>query len=671
VIYAALVAVMQPPPEREGTPRRVIRTYGIAATRDASLYGMGVGALLPFGLISLAITTRYLDPTQYGELARLMAVTSILTIVAGLGILQGTLMTVYRVGDDGVDGADGVDETGAGGDDDLSQPYTVMTDERRRLLGSGILFSGLQAGTICGLVAIFAVPLARFLVGDPSYADAVRWLAASVFTGALWRVSHQIWRMERRPVIWLWFQIARPLLVVGATVVAFTSGLQVVAPLVATTLGTLVVVLLSLVASRHCMLFNPHLRDYPHIWSRGRGLIPIQIANVVQANLGILVLGALAPAATVGVFAVAVRISMIPSFFGHGLLLAWPTLNASPIGMALSQVASRRERSSRVFSLLYLGTLGLLVAVSLGATALVGVAAPEYASAADYVPLLAAGSAGLLIFRGIYRAGSFPYRRVWYIGLHFFWVFPYVGVLVALIGITPSWAVATAELAAAATICVIIALADRFGGTPTPFRWRQLLLVTAIGGALLIAVSESPTGGLGRSLVAVVTVVTFPILLMRLKVIPRQQAEMVWEIVVGILPKRMSARMLAGRLARLTSHEREAIDLLIWQHLPLEVAAGADRTPDLLLARLTRGLRHFTGDGTSTPHDAAIGGYLLSRASNIERDALARTLTLGGADPLELHLLQRSLTTVSRLRWRGRRMLRRSDTQPAPSGLPR
>jgi O-antigen/teichoic acid export membrane protein len=646
-------------------------SYGVAATRDATIYGIGIAALLPFGLISLAVTTRFLDPTGYGQLATLMAVAALLTLFAGMGVIQGTLMTVYRAGEDGADGADAGEDSGMVGDLEVGPEDHLTPNERRRLLGSGIVFSAVQAGVICLPVAIAADHISTWLLGNASGAGAVRWMAVSAFMGALWRMCHQVWRMERHPVIWVWFQLARPLLVVGGIVIAFSAGLGLEAPLIATSAGTAVVVFISLVASSNWYLLRPRIGDYGIIWSRGRSLVPIQIASVIQSNIAVLVLAALAPAATVGVFAVALRIAQIPSFFAHGVLLAWPPLGNSPIGLAFGQMTTRGEAKARIFSLLFLGTLGLLVVVSLGSTAFVRVAASSYGAAADYVPILAAAAAGLVVFRGIYRATNFPFRRAWYVGLHFFWIFPYMLVLVALLPIGPTWAVMTAELLASITICLIMALVDRLSEAPTPFRWRQLLTTTAIAGAVLATVDLSPTGGWARAGLALAMAIALPVLVVRTGVVARNQAKLALNIVGGVLPRPMGARNLAEHLESSTEYEREAIDALLWQRLDPELAAlQSGISKELLCARMVRGLRRIGEVEGASPHDAVIGEYLLLGGTNIIRDDIARSLARQGVDPHELHLLHRRVLTLRRVRRRGKRVLRRVEMKESTFGLP-
>ena len=52
--------------------------YGRTITRQSLIYAVGLGAVVPFGLVSLALTTRYLEPADYGHLAVMFTIASLL-----------------------------------------------------------------------------------------------------------------------------------------------------------------------------------------------------------------------------------------------------------------------------------------------------------------------------------------------------------------------------------------------------------------------------------------------------------------------------------------------------------------------------------------------------------------------------------------------------------------
>ena len=74
--------------------------YGQVATRTSLLYAFGIAGVLPISIVSLAVTTRYLPPSDFGVLAALLAVSSLITVLGGVGFLQGMMMAAYRLADD-------------------------------------------------------------------------------------------------------------------------------------------------------------------------------------------------------------------------------------------------------------------------------------------------------------------------------------------------------------------------------------------------------------------------------------------------------------------------------------------------------------------------------------------------------------------------------------------
>ena len=71
---------------------------GRALSRDASYYTLAMASVFPLGIATALVTTRYLDPAEYGRLGLLMIFASFATIVYGLGVIQGTLMWAYAPG---------------------------------------------------------------------------------------------------------------------------------------------------------------------------------------------------------------------------------------------------------------------------------------------------------------------------------------------------------------------------------------------------------------------------------------------------------------------------------------------------------------------------------------------------------------------------------------------
>ena len=127
-----------------------------------------------------------------------------------------------------------------------------------------------------------------------------------------------------------------------------------------------------------------------------------------QNSLSVILLGLIAPATSVGLYQVAHRIAALPTYAGHGFLMGWVPFGRAAVSRAAKRQKGKQEYESAVFTLFALLLLGLVFVTSLGADVLVRLAAPEYASAADLIPLLTVAAASNLVFIGIYRAVSFP-----------------------------------------------------------------------------------------------------------------------------------------------------------------------------------------------------------------------------------------------------------------------
>jgi O-antigen/teichoic acid export membrane protein len=626
---------------------RAMTMYGETVTRAGTIFAIGMLALLPFGMVSLAITTRYLDPTDYGHLAVLFAISSILAQFAGLGLGAGAFYFSYRAtGDDDGDG-DGVDDVVL--DEDLGET-TATAAERMRMLGSGIMAVLVSNTIICGAVALLGAPIAALIFGlSPS---SLAWAAASAGASGVYRTVHQIPRMERKPVAWAVIAWLRPGLVVAGTVAALAAGLGVNGVLMATAAGTLLTIVGCLIVYRGHYRLDWHRGDLKKLWSRGRRMLLFHLGYAIQGNASILLLGILAAPASVALFTVATRIAQIPTYFGEGLLLGWPALQWSQIGIAAKERKGQLQYQALFFTLFALCTLGLLVAVSLLADTLIYIAAPEYQSAADLIPIVAVSMAAAAMFRGVYRATRFRRKRFWFMLLHVVWVLPFGATAALLVGWSETYGVAIAQVVAGVVVAVCLVLLDRRAGDPTPFQWKRLAIATALGGACVAAVQLSATGGALHAALSVVALALFPILVLATGAVRRGQVGIVRSIVASVLPRRLRKREMRRRLVSMPETEREALLLVACEHREPEAAAASlGVTEPVVSARLTRGLRHFAnGDTNATPIDHLIGEYVTHPGGAIERDTFASTLHSSGVDPLQLHLLEDALDRVSRLK---------------------
>lgn len=617
---------------------RAMTLYGQTMTRTGTIFALGLVAVVPFGILSVAVTTRFLDPGEFGQLAVLFSIASVVTMFCGVGFLQGTMITVYGISDEGDDGgADGFDMTA---EEIEFVDVAARSDEQKRLLGSGMLIVTATSTALCLLVAAIGVAVAQAAFGGDWWIS-ILWMTASAWTGALWRMMHQVPRMEREAVRWAWLQWIRPGLVVLGSTAALFAGLGLDGVLAATALGTLFATAVAYLVSRRSFRFGPRREDVGVIWRAGRAWVPLIFAVAVQTNVSILLLGLLASPSSVGLFQVATRVAQFPIYFADGFVTAWPAMERSQISFAAKERIGVREYSATVFTLLALTTLGLLVVVCFAADSLIRVAAPAYHEAASLIPIVAAAGAAHVVFRGVFRATGFARRRYWYTALHLVWIAPYAAVAALLVQYDASYGVAIAQLVAGVFISICFVVVDRHSKNPTPFEWPRLGAALLVGALCVGAVQLAPLDGLGRVVATLLALAAFPLLLLAVRAVPRQDLPVVRSIVGSLLPAWRAKTEARERLATIPEHERRALLLLAAERRdPDQAAAELRVTRPVALARAVRGLRALAGErDLATPIDHEIGEYVVSRGPTIERDVLATRLRSAGIDPLELHLL--------------------------------
>lgn len=658
--------------EAFGSPsQRVMAVAARAFTKSATVYTFGSAVVVPFGIISLAITTRFLGLDDYGRLSTLFAIASILTVLAGIGVLQGVLMGVYGAADDDadVDGDDLGDLGGTAITIEGARPEVVAA-ERRRMLGSGVLLIFLASTAWCGLAAILSPIIAQVFLGSTSWTSSVLWMTLVAWTGSTWRFAHQIWRLERRSVTWSMFQVLRLVCTLAGTAAGLVLGFGINGVLAGTAAGTLLATVISGVASRRSFLIRPRRGDSMRIIRLGLRVAPIIVARVTQSNVAVILLSLAATSASVGLFQAASRVAQIPAFFASGFLTAWIPLTRSPIGAAGLELRGRAGFNARIFTLLMLTLIGMTATIALMSGVAIQIAAPSFSSAAGLIPVVALGLVAMESFHAYYRGSQFPGRRWWYTVLNFLWLGPYIGALAAAKALSPTYAVAVAQVIASAWTLACIVWLDKRGSDPLPVRWRRLgaiALVAAICVALAEASGASPEV---RAALGVVALVAFPVILRVTGLLKSSDMRVIADLSSSMLTVRPGTATLRSRLGTLPSDEGAALTMIAWrQNSAKEVAMRYGVPEDLANARFVRGLRGFSGyPAARTPNDAAIGQYLLAARGAIETDLLAEQLGSSGVSLVELHELEEALRRARRLRRRGLRLVAEAPSIGATSG---
>jgi O-antigen/teichoic acid export membrane protein len=619
---------------------------GRILTKQSFIYGLGSALVLPLGLISLIVTTRYLRPNAFGHLTALLA-TSVLVLHLGtIGCLQGTLLSVYGVGGE-ADGDVGGDATDDGDDEEL---IAHAAGEGRRLLGSGMVLTLIQNVVLTAIGIALAKPIDDLIVHSGDVA-AVRLALACGTTGAVWTFSSQLYRLERRVGAHVALSTVRPVLVIALTLAALVSGGGVHGVLVATLLGNAISALLAFAITVGHYRFRPRLADAAWIYSRGWRLAPLILIAYVRNSADALLLNQASSAHVVGLYGVASRIASIPMYFSTAFLQAWAPMERSPIFRATRARIGRPKFAGALFTYLVILNLSFMVALSLGSDLLIRLAAPSYAKAAPLIPWVAGATVVGAVFYATYRASFFRQRRWAYEVLGGVGAFAYAGVGYLLLHTFGPYAIPAVAIVVGLLGVIGMDIWDRACGHTLMIDYRAILLAVALAVLSVVVAKLGPRyTPVPRVVADLLVLALYPVLLVLTRVVPRERVGRLMEIASALRPRRLDRRALLVRWPELTVHERDALAAaVLGKPQPVaDIARRARVTEAVIYARITRGLRRLARLAPDRPIDDRIGAYILAQDPMFERDWEAIKLSGDGARLEELHTLEVTYKTLRR-----------------------
>jgi O-antigen/teichoic acid export membrane protein len=600
---------------------------GGRVTRDTAIYVLGTLVVGPFSLVSVVVLTRLMAPAAYGELGVLFAAGGALTTLYNTGSLHGTFMWVY-----GASEGEGGDDVDTGG---------TITSTPRRAMGTGVVMTlvivSLGTGVLCLLAP--AIASGMFSVVH-AQASAVRWAAVSAGAGSLWRLAVNVFRMERRPVTFGVFNALRPLFVVGGTVPMVALGLGVNGALAGTAIGTLVACAVCVVAAHRSYAFAFSLQDAREIVRRG-GVVVIPILCLYGVHNGdILILSHFVSASKLGVYRVASRFAVVPSYFASAFLMAWSPLERGLLFMAAYRDhGQERTRASLLVYYLVVG-LTIVLALDVAANGLVLLVGAHYRLAAPLIPLLSLSFVGYGAFIVLVRIFRLPRRHMfWFSVSAVFAVTLDIATCMLTIPALGAYGAAVAELVGLGSAAVLwLTVIKRIEQAPSPLDSRRMsrlgvvvLLVTAIQ---LLGTHFWPGG---EAVVLALMVISYFSLLLGLGVVPREHLRPMLRLLRHAVAGRVGTHNPVHQLAELAHHERLLLATLVRDRAPLWIAAERlGRKERELQQELVAVLRKVSHSGTPHELDAEVGAYLLSNEPEAQRDLVARRVVEEGIDPIEL-----------------------------------
>ena len=471
------------PPDPVAVSAGTTRTAGLGSQlrrlgRHSAIYGIGGLVSRVIAVLLLPVYTRYLTPSDYGQIETLLALTTVMGLLLRAGITSAFFRFYFDVDDD------------AG---------------RRRVLRTSFWFT-MSAGTL-GLLLLLALagPLSSVLFGSDDAADLVRASGVALWATVNYEQLTALFRVEERSTAFVTASLANVFLTIGLTlwlVVVLEKGPLGV--IVGNFSGTLIVYLVLLGYRREQLgleLDRGLLREMNRF---GLPLVPTALFLWVTNFSDRFFLVKLADVAEAGLYSVGVRVASAMVLLLTAFRMAWPAF-------AYSIRDEHEARQTYAYVLTYLTVITAWVALALTLLApwLVELLATDaFAESADVVGPLAfstvAYAAYIVVAIGVGRA-----RRT-----QFNWVVTGAAAVVNValnLALIPPYGMigaAIATLAAYATMAVGMAWwSQRI--YPVPYQWRRVA-TAAFAAVALAAAGAWLDGGLAA---AVALALAYPLAL--------------------------------------------------------------------------------------------------------------------------------------------------------------
>lgn len=604
--------------------------------RDASVYVVGMGITLPFALLGVIVYTRYLEPTAYGTLAVLLVSSSLLTILYNMATLQGTFSVVYGT----------IDGEGLG--DDGEEAPAVARGRKRQALSTGVyLTTGVAAVTTVPLI-VFAPEIASVFLGERDQANAVRWAAASAGAASLFRLTTNVFRMERRPAVWAGLNALRPAAALALGIWFVSSGAGVAGVLAGIAIGTLMAVLMALWLGRRLYARSMVPSLVTTIIRRGGVTVPVILAIWVLQSADTLLLSAFASDSVVGKYRVANRLGAFMLYAVSAFLMASGPLERTALVRAAHSSLGRATVRAFLVRYYAIGGVYLVLLIALTADALMLLAGPEYRDVASLIPILAAGFLLYGMFLLLTRVAVVPHRARIHAALVTAGAVAFIGLSVPLILWLGGLGAALAMPTTMAVLCLAWTLLIKRGSEPVAIPWHSIISAVVVASVCYL-ITTLTDSSVWRAIVDVsVALVLCPGLFLILGIVPRHHIRPLLSAGMAALDPRVQAwDAISARWRAMSPWDRHLLALASSRH-------RGHHSPRVVLdpKQTSQLLRQLGGLPQDDEQDESIGAYLLNNSSEAERHAHAQQLWREGIDPLTLHQLENTIKHVERLRTR-------------------
>jgi O-antigen/teichoic acid export membrane protein len=656
--------------------RGSLNAFGRRLGRHSGIYASGSLATFVFAMVNVAVLTRLLPIEEFGRLAVYLMLAALLTTVYNIGTLQGILIWVFGA-------AEG--EEVFIGDEDAGEGAT----DKGRALTTGVLLTAAIAAL--GTVIVFALaPFVAEVIRTPGQVEAVRIAALCGATGAIWRIVHNVPRLERRPAAHTGLGLVRPALVLGLGIALVVSGHGVEGALAGVALGTAVAIPVAIVIGRRSYALGIEWETIPQVLRRGAFVIPLIAAMWVVTNVDIYLINTYAPADALGPYRVATRLGAGMSYMVSAMMMAWMPLSRTPLHSAMTREHGKGGFGATLLTAFLLVCIWIVLGLALLSDLLIRIAPESYSSAAPLVPLVAMGIVGFGVFIILVRTCKLPNSRLMHIGLMLGAMVLFLLGGIFLVPAFGGYGAAAAQIIAFGAAAVAMLVITQRSDNPMPIQYGRLGRGLALGLAcIVVGQVVSPLAGAGRLFVDLAILAAFPALLVAMRAFPGEELRAFVKF-SRPQPRRRRTSEAVAALERLDPLDRQVAFLLVREgQTAQEAARELSLDPATLDSRFVESMRALAPAGALPPdrevegdeepenHDSEIAVYLLSTGGVASRDVISRALIDNGVEPLELDVLE---LTVSRLRrvpageWRrltGRQVAGAQDdgkrTEPQPA----
>ena len=465
--------------------------------RHSAIYGIGGLVSRVIAVLLLPVYTRYLTPTDYGQIETLLALTTVMGLVLRAGITSAFFRFYFDVDDD------------AG---------------RLRVLRTSFWFT--MGGGTLGLLLLLALaePVSSVLFGTGDAADLVRASGVALWATVNYEQLTALFRVEERSTAFVLASLTNVFLTIGLTlllVVALEKG--PIGVIVGNFSGTLIVYL-ALLGYRREQLGLDFDRGLLREMNRfGLPLVPTALFLWVTNFSDRFFLVKLADVAEAGLYSVGVRVASAMVLLLTAFRMAWPAF-------AYSIRDEDEARRTYAFVLTYLTVVTAWVALALTLLSpwLVDLlAAARFAESSRVVGPLAFSTvsyaAYVVVAIGVGRA-----RRT-----QFNWVVTGAAAVVnAVLNITliPPYGMmgaAIATVAAYTTMAIGMAWwSQRI--YPVPYQWRRVVTAT-LGAVALAALGKALGVGIPA---AIGLILAYPLVLFALGFTSREERRRLTRLVL-------------------------------------------------------------------------------------------------------------------------------------------